>query len=106
MIEFFTPKKKLQVKGEEIWSYYIDAMRDLNQDMSFEPTFKRNSLGEAYKGGFKAGFLSEKNFCEYIEILMKAKKIENTFILEVKTNLVQLIKNKNKIKFFFFFNRF
>lgn len=66
-----------------MWSYYIDAMRELNQDMSFEPTFKRNALGEAYKSGFQAGFLSEKHFCEYIEILLKTKKIDNEFLLEV-----------------------
>lgn len=84
----FTPKKTLQVKVEQMWSYYIDAMRDLNQDMSTEPTLKRKSLGEAYKAGYESGFLSEKHFSEYIEILMKAKKIKNEYLLEVGTNKI------------------
>lgn len=59
-------------------------MRDLNQDMSTEPDLKRQSLGHAYKSGYEAGFLSEKHFAEYIEILMKAEKPDNEYLLEVK----------------------
>lgn len=96
----FTLKKHLQVKEELMWSYYIDAMRDLNQDMSTEPTLKRKSLGEAYKTGYEAGFLSEKHFSEYIEILMKARKVDNEYLLEVKLN--QITKTIKIFNTFFF----
>lgn len=66
-----------------MWSLYLDALTDLNLDMSTEPSLKRKSLGHAYKTGYEAGMLSKKYFCKYIEMLMKPKEINYEYLLKV-----------------------
>lgn len=82
-----------------MWTLYIDAMIELNTDLSKQMLLKQKCLLEAYKGGFEALCLTEKQYFKYVEILKKLlstsekKKIDENYIATVSFSVLKEIRN-------------
>lgn len=73
---------ELQLKTEKMWSYYITAMIELNEDTSTQKEFKRTCLVNAFKGAYDADCLSEFHYLHFLEILLQSPN-NDEFILQV-----------------------
>lgn len=70
----------------KMWNYYINAMLELNNDVSASSTqvgLKRSSLSQAFEGANSSNHMSETHYLQYIELLYsnnpKDKNIEQVF---------------------------
>lgn len=52
-----------------MWNYYINAMLDLNSDLSTQSSLKRFSLRRAFEGANQTNYMSEDHYLQYIELL-------------------------------------
>lgn len=64
------------MKTQTMWSHYIDAMIDLNNNKSTQQNLKQNCLLTAYEGAHEAKCLSELQYLQYIELLKSCSKEE------------------------------
>lgn len=66
-----------------MWNFYLNAMLELNSDLSTQSAIKRVSLKRAFEGANKENFLSEDQYLQYIELLWslnpKDETIEKVF---------------------------
>lgn len=66
-----------------MWNYYINAMLELNNDLSVQAPLKRYALGRAFDGANNSGHMSEQHYLQYIELLHannpRDDKIEHVF---------------------------
>ncbi|XP_055544721.1 U3 small nucleolar RNA-associated protein 6 homolog [Wyeomyia smithii] len=67
----------------QMWTYYIDAMLQINEDMSSYPKLRRKALAEAFKNAYSRNFLDEQKFIEYLKLLTHSDKPRESFIAEV-----------------------
>lgn len=72
-----------QVATNKMWNYYIDAMLELNSDLSTQAAMKRFALKKAFEGANAANHMSEDHYLQYIELLYtnnpKDENIERVF---------------------------
>ncbi|XP_061401813.1 U3 small nucleolar RNA-associated protein 6 homolog [Musca vetustissima] len=57
---------------EEMWSYFINAMLDLNQDVKSEGDVKRYCLAKAFNMGHKSQLMSVVHYQALVEMLLKS----------------------------------
>lgn len=57
------------MKTQSMWSLYIDAMIELNNNKSTQQSLKQKCLLAAYEGADEARCLSERQYLQYIELL-------------------------------------
>jgi len=79
------------IKTEKMWSFYINAMIDINRDLTTHAALKKKSLNDAFKGAHSAQCLSEDQYFHYIENLIEAEEKED-YIVEVCT-IIQYLQN-------------
>lgn len=61
-----------------MWTYYLDAMIELNKDLSSLSSLKRYALCRAFEAGNRSNKMSEKHYLQYVELLYsKNQKDEN-----------------------------
>lgn len=61
-----------------MWTYYLDAMIELNTDLSVFSSLKRYALCRAFESANRTSNMSEKYYLDYIELLYsKNQKDEN-----------------------------
>lgn len=86
--EIFNPlhclfRSFFQVETNKMWNYYIDAMLELNSDLSTQSSMKRFALKKAFEGANAANHMSEDHYLQYIELLFtnnpKDENIEKVF---------------------------
>lgn len=52
-----------------MWTYYLDAMIELNTDLSTLSSLKRYALCRAFEAANRSNKMSEKHYLQYIELL-------------------------------------
>lgn len=52
-----------------MWNYYIDAMIELNSDLSTQASLKQYGLRKAFEGAYEANHMSEDHYLQYIALL-------------------------------------
>lgn len=57
------------IDTSKMWNFYINAMIDLNSDLSTQASLKRLSLKRAFEGANKSNQMSEDHYLQYIELL-------------------------------------
>lgn len=57
-----------QIKSDKMWSMYLDALVELNQDIEHLPRYKRNLLLSALQGAHSANYLPEKFYLQWVSI--------------------------------------
>lgn len=66
-----------------MWTYYLDAIIDLNKDASTLSAFKRYTLTRAFESAKNSNHMTENHYLQYIELLYsnnpKDEKIEEIF---------------------------
>lgn len=66
-----------------MWNYYLNAMVELNADLSTLPSLKRYALSRAFEGANHSSQMSETHYLQYIELLYsnnpKDENIEQVF---------------------------
>ncbi|KAK0173015.1 hypothetical protein PV328_006270 [Microctonus aethiopoides] len=67
-----------KIKTELMWSFYIDCLIEINQDLTSLPNYKRKLLKNALMQGHQARKLHEKYYLHWVEIIKSDKKEENT----------------------------
>lgn len=54
-----------------MWDYYVNAMIELNRDLSSQREIKQNALIKAFAGACQFNHMTEENYIQYIELLYK-----------------------------------
>lgn len=52
-----------------MWDYYINAMLELNADLSTQASLKRHALSRAFRAAFESNNMSEDHYIQYVELL-------------------------------------
>lgn len=70
-----------ELKTEKICSYFLNAMLNLNQDLSTQRGLKRTKLAQAFKVAHEANCMSEDHYLMFIDLLKESNdtnpEIEN-----------------------------
>ncbi|XP_019561757.2 U3 small nucleolar RNA-associated protein 6 homolog [Aedes albopictus] len=66
-----------------MWSYYIDSMLKVNEDMSSQQKLRRKVLGVAFKNAFETGYLEEDKYVQYLKLLIHTDKPQDSFVTDV-----------------------
>lgn len=73
-----------------MWNYYVNAMIQLNSDLSSQTQIKQCALLKAFGGACQFNHLTEENYIQYIELLYKLnpsdENIEKVFQKATKAN--------------------
>ncbi|XP_013107134.2 U3 small nucleolar RNA-associated protein 6 homolog [Stomoxys calcitrans] len=83
--------------NETMWSYFINAMLDLNQDMSTEGDMKRYCLSKAFNMGHKSQLMSVTHYKALVEMLLKSPP---NGISRVETILQEVVEFKNTVEIY------
>lgn len=79
-----------------MWTYYLDAIIELNKDSSYLPAFKRYTLTRAFESAKNSDYMTEQHYLQYIELLYsnnpKDEKIE-----EILQKATQIYSNSENI---------
>ncbi|KAK2586790.1 hypothetical protein KPH14_011815 [Odynerus spinipes] len=67
-----------KIKTEEMWSFYIDCLLEINHDTGSLPNFKKKLLKNALAQAHQAKKLKEKYYLHWIDMLNADKKDENS----------------------------
>lgn len=59
----------LQVNTLEMWNYYLNAMIELNIDLSTHAALKRHALSQAFELAYQSNFMEKYHYLQYIELL-------------------------------------
>ncbi|XP_037805803.1 U3 small nucleolar RNA-associated protein 6 homolog [Lucilia sericata] len=60
------------VPTEEMWSYFINAMLDLNQDVRMDGELKRHCLAKSFNMGHKSRLMGVEHYQACVEMLLKS----------------------------------
>ncbi|XP_062547960.1 U3 small nucleolar RNA-associated protein 6 homolog [Armigeres subalbatus] len=63
-----------------MWSYYIDSMLKINEDMSSHQKLRRKALGVAFKKAFENGSLGEDKYVQYLKLLIHTDKPQDALV--------------------------
>lgn len=55
----------------QMWNYYLNAMLDLNSDLTTQASLKRSVLGRAFRDADESNNMSEEHYLRYVELLFK-----------------------------------
>ncbi|XP_053693188.1 U3 small nucleolar RNA-associated protein 6 homolog [Sabethes cyaneus] len=81
----------------QMWSYYIDAMLEVNNDMSSYPKLRRKSLAEAFKNAYENSSLDEQKLIQYLKLLTYADKRSDSFVAEVFQKALNAYPNSGQL---------
>lgn len=84
------------INTHKMWTYYIDAMLELNNDLSTQAACKRSVLGRAFLAANESNQMSENHYLQYIELL-HANNPKDDNIIRVFRKAVSLYRNSPKI---------
>lgn len=79
-----------------MWNYYINAMLELNSDLSTQSSLKRFALKRAFEGAHQTNHMSEDQYLQYIELLYSNNPKDET-IEQVLQKATTIYKNSLKI---------
>lgn len=79
-----------------MWNYYINAMLELNNDLSTQSALKRYALGRAFQAANESNHMSEDHYLQYIELL-HANNPKDENIVRVFQKATSIYKNSLKI---------
>ncbi|XP_075158653.1 U3 small nucleolar RNA-associated protein 6 homolog [Haematobia irritans] len=82
--------------NETMWSYFINAMLDLNQDMSTEGDLKRYCLSKAFNMGHKSRLMSVTHYEALVELLLKSPN----GIIQVETIIKEVLAFNNSVRIY------
>lgn len=54
-----------------MWNYYINAMIDLNSDLSTQSHLKQTSLKRAFEGASRLNYMTEDYYIQYVELMYR-----------------------------------
>lgn len=76
------------VDTTQMWDYYINAMLELNSDLTTQASLKRHSLSRAFKAANESNNMSEDHYLQYIELLFANNPKDETIaqVLEKSTS--------------------
>lgn len=57
------------VDTPKMWNFYINAMLELNSDLSTQASIKKFGLKRAFEGASRSNHMSEDHYLQYIELL-------------------------------------
>lgn len=79
-----------QINSAKMWDFYVNAMIELNSDLSSQTQLKQCALLKAFGGACQFNHLTEENYIQYIELLYKLnpsdENIEKVFQKATKAN--------------------
>lgn len=81
-----------------MWSYYIDGMLKVNEDMSSHQKLRRKVLGIAFKKAFETGFLEEEKYVQYLKLLIYTDKPQDVLIISVLENALDAYHSSVKLR--------
>lgn len=76
-----------------MWSYYINTMVELNNDLTNQASLKRLHLKQAFEG---SNYLQEDHYVQYLEILHSINPKDET-IAQVFQKSTRIYKNSKKL---------
>lgn len=79
-----------------MWNYYINAMVELNSDLSTQSSLKRYALKRAFEIAHQTNHMSEDQYLQYIELLHSINPKDET-IEQVLQKAAVVYKNSMKI---------
>ncbi|XP_055593121.1 U3 small nucleolar RNA-associated protein 6 homolog [Uranotaenia lowii] len=82
---------------KSMWSYYIDKMMDINQDMTSLQKFRRKALGNAFRNAFATGFLEEDKYVQYLKLLINTDNPQNEQINDVLSKALSSYPRSTKL---------
>lgn len=85
-----------QINTNKMWNYYIDAMMELNSDLSTQSSIKRFALRKAFEGANETNHMSEDHYLQYIELLYTNNPKDGT-IEKVFQKATKIYENSLKI---------
>lgn len=80
-----------------MWSYYIDSMLKVNEDMSSHQKLRRKVLGVAFKNAFETGYLQEDKYVQYLKLLIHTDKPQDAFINDVLSKALEAYPGSVKL---------
>lgn len=87
---------RTQIDTAQMWNYYINAMLELNSDLSTQKQIKRISLKKAFEGAIKTSFMTEDHYLQYIELLYTINSKDDN-IEKVLKKATDIYKNSLRI---------
>ncbi|XP_031620644.1 U3 small nucleolar RNA-associated protein 6 homolog [Contarinia nasturtii] len=84
------------VNTAKMWNYYINAMLELNKDLSSLIGVKRFSLSRAFAGGNNSNHMSENHYLQYIELLYSNNPTDEN-IEQVFQKAIKIYNNSQNI---------
>lgn len=80
----------IQINSAKMWDYYVNAMIELNRDLSSQKEIKQKALIKAFGGACQFNHLTEENSIQYIELMYELnpsdENIEKVFQKATKAN--------------------
>lgn len=70
----------LQINTPKMWTFYINAMIELNENIATLPLLKRSVLGCAFKAAYDAKQISEEHCIQYIDIMYTTGAAEDMIL--------------------------
>lgn len=68
------------VDSVQMWNYYIDAMLELNSDLTTQASLKRQALARAFRTANESKNMSENHYLQYVELLYANNPKDETII--------------------------
>lgn len=86
-----------QVPCQEMYTFYIDAVLELNEDMKNEKKLRRQALANAFKSAHEGDYMSDKHYLIYLQLLLEADsintgKMDEIFTKALKNNSIDVWK--------------
>lgn len=74
-----------------MWNYYINAMIDLNSDLSTQSLLKQMSLKRAFEGASRSSSMTEDFYIQYVELLFRMNQHDQSIerVLQKVTKLYE-----------------
>lgn len=110
IISIISPIFFLQVDTMTMWTYYINAMLEINSDLTTQAKLKRHLLNRAFRAANESNNMAEHHYLQYVELLYRNNP-RDEFIPQVqfvyypffRHSSIHLKPNNNLILFFFVF---
>lgn len=79
-----------EVDTTQMWDYYLNAMLELNSDLTTQAALKRHLLSRAFRAANESNNMSEDHYLQYVEML---------YANNPKDETIALVLNKSTTKF-------
>lgn len=64
----------------QMWNYYINAMLELNSDLTTQASLKRQALARAFRAANESNNMSENHYLQYVELLYANNPKDETIV--------------------------